>query len=1386
MVKLRLQSRAEILQRSGGARDEKGGKTVRSRQIRGLTVGCGWGWAVMLCLVAAGAESGRVGHWEITAGQYRIAAPGSNFYYFTEQPYLAGEGTVEATVVVRKRVVGGGWATAGLVLALGPSSFWHFGLVEGPDGRRYTELVEDLSGVHQAQGQGAGQLSPLEGAHGAEWQYGTVYLLRLTLTRERIVGEVYRAGGGQPVARHGYLFTGAPAVREGWAGLRCDAFEAEFSGVKISAPAAAPTGPVRSYPRGRRGTVGLYFGSDLPQAPPPPKLDGLRKRLAEAGFACVELTSADLISPGALAYPALTFLAADLRRLPAPGVEAIMAWMRQGGILVSLAAPAFGRLYFSAGGRWMEWEEYLERVFEPQAVQGRPVVAWTAEELARWGQSSSAGVEASAEVQAAAAPGGQDVLHLTVPHFSRGWWSLGRAFAAPPAQSGETLTCFWAKGDVHTPALSVEWAEQDGSRWVATVTLQPTWRFYCLPPAAFVYWPDNPSQGRGMPGDYLRLARAVRLIIGVSSSHTPAVLAQEAREHHIYITAPTLAQAPPTAALPPGPPVRPDLEALSPGYKLHEIKAAVRCQPTAVGRLWGLSMATLPLVPALGAVERATGAGFTGARWWRWVPLVEVRDGQGGSRGVPFSAVISGAFPLPHSVWLSWGLTNLADLERPPYQAALVAALQRLADAPVLYEGGAEGFLMRPGEPLALGARVASFSQAPFAGLVKFAVAREGSGKVIASAEAPVQLRPLESAVVRRRLPGLEEGDYRLTVELTQAGRVLDRIVQMLQVRPRLSSPPPAQEIVVRRGGGLYLAGKPWHPVACNYAPHHCMSIGAGAATAGFLSPGLYDPAIIEADLAQMEAWGFRALAAVWPDPHWLNAPDVPAGRNCEDFLWRCHRHHLKVIVFCPGLDPRGRDENLARWVIESVRNHPALAGYDIAWEPHYYRERHRYAPQWRAWLVAQYGSLEAAATALGHDLPRDEQGAVTVPPDQWCTQEGPWRGVTAAYYAYMNWQLGAEYRRSVGFVRSLDPWHLVGFRGSNVVGPGLFKPVEQPAVLHFVDWAGPEGYDVPVYGRLTDWPWVSSRGLVTRMLSFLSGGKPVVWMEFGAPVYPNGTTWQDELVYIKPDRYEYQAEEARRWLRMQAESGAWGSFIWWYPGGFRVGENSDCGLVDPDNTPRPVAAVMQEFQPKFAFSESFVPDCWLEFKPESNIGGWVGEYVRLREEYARLTAAGHRVGVKTAGEGMTSGSCPLVDPAGRPWPGKGPLRYLDALFERVRVRAANGPWQEVELPTSPEPVQVAVEGEGPVELEAWAANLAEPTWLAAQGEAEGAVVLSVSGDTNARLPLERPVEFQGSGHFGPARVPGTLAPNFTLRLQLAALGRASFGEILHLVVRRR
>src|SRR5207244_2067085 len=65
------------------------------------------------------------------------------------------------------------------------------------------------------------------------------------------------------------------------------------------------------------------------------------------------------------------------------------------------------------------------------------------------------------------------------------------------------------------------------------------------------------------------------------------------------------------------------------------------------------------------------------------------------------------------------------------------------------------------------------------------------------------------------------------------------------------------------------------------------------------------------------------------------------------------------------------------------------------------------------------------------------------------------------------------------------------------------------------------------------------------------------------------------------PPDLENQARLYRNMVEMARRSHAAGCFAWWYPGGWRVDERSDFGIVNPDSTLRPAAEVIRQFKPR-------------------------------------------------------------------------------------------------------------------------------------------------------------------------------------------------------------
>ena len=149
-----------------------------------------------------------------------------------------------------------------------------------------------------------------------------------------------------------------------------------------------------------------------------------------------------------------------------------------------------------------------------------------------------------------------------------GWETLLSPPLERPFPTGHTLTCFRAKGGPLTRQLSLEWREDDDSRWIATVDLTTEWKDYTLLPDRFKPWPvPSPGEKRG----HFEPARAVSCAVGLALSHT----ALEGDKHEYWFD--DLGSAPNPfgdEGPPEGPPV-PVLESVSPSYQCFPITTPV-------------------------------------------------------------------------------------------------------------------------------------------------------------------------------------------------------------------------------------------------------------------------------------------------------------------------------------------------------------------------------------------------------------------------------------------------------------------------------------------------------------------------------------------------------------------------------------------------------------------------------------------------------------------------------------------------------------------------------------------------------------------------------------------------------------------------------------------
>ncbi len=951
----------------------------------------------------------------------------------------------------------------------------------------------------------------------------------------------------------------------------------------------------------------------------------LAAQVKAAGYEVESLDSLALTNTATLQTNHFDLLAvANARILPIESVPAIEAFLRQGGDLLALGLPGWEEPRFRLAGRWVSRADY-ERALNDTRPH-TPLLDLAHADLSQWKRHTND--PQSPATRELVSDAGTSVLHVTIGNLTS-WDNVEPPRLPAKFAPGETLTCFRAKGGPRTTQLALEWVETDGSRWIASVDLSTNWQNYALTPAAFKAW--EPTHGRGGAGDRLQVGRVVRFTVGLALSHNSLELGP----HEYWFADLGAAPNPFGDEAPPVEPRVPRLESLSPGYQCYSIQTDTVVQP----REWqalireprsrsGATNAP-PLNQAAGLLAlhpRPRGVGWKQDRPWRWQPLLAARDAATGDyRGTVGVLVVHREPPFQGGAWALFTPADPAFYEGPDAQRWLHQILRRLRRGVFLVEGGAEYFTLFTGQTVPLGAQVVNLSQQAATNLeVSLSVIDQRGDTVRYRHREPLTLDAGAGGSVATNWnpTNWPAGGCVVACQLLQDGRVVDEFYHELN----RWEPKVAPQFITATNGGFQLGGKPWRAHGVNYMP----SSGIGVASEYFefwLGRGAYDPEVIERDLRRVQAMGLNAVSV------FVYHRDLDA-QHLLDFLFRCERLGLKVnLSLRPGTPMEFRWSEM-KALIEHYRlaENDTVLAYDLAWEPshydHAYQVKH-YTPTWNAWVAKRYGSVEAVGQVWGEDVkseirnPKSE--SLSVPPARWLTADGPWRKAVADYRRFLDELLAEKYAEARRLVRSIDSHHPVSFR-MQLAGDPTFN---QEGLLPYDFYGLRDAVDIwepEAYGRIGDWSQVRPGEFTVAYARLCDLAKPVVWAEMGF------TCWDAKLGAPNPQKLDFAGRYYADFYRMLNESGSDGVFFWWYPGGYRLNERSDFGIINPDGTDRPVTKAIREWGPKFLSApKPPAPTEWIEVDRGRDARGLPGVYDAVKARYWQAVEQGRGVGLKWA-----------------------------------------------------------------------------------------------------------------------------------------------------------
>lgn len=1027
------------------------------------------------------------------------------------------------------------------------------------------------------------------------------------------------------------------------------------------------------------------------------KLPGWNSTLAAAlsaelntvGYSVTEIGFSDLCDVSALTPERFNLLVVpDAGLLPVRAVAGIEGYLKAGGDIIALNAPMWRQALIEAGGQWITSEQYQREM--AGTLPDFVVFDFAASGAGGWQRGCYDDTVKSTWQTAKEGPApGQSSLHVSVPKLVY-YDTLYQDTAPNPFAGENTLTVFSARGGPNTTQLALEWQERDGSRWIAVVALSTEWRQYILQPGDFRFWKSVES--RGFSGDRFKPENAVRFSVGLAVSHTTGI---GPGPHEYWVgpigtarITPEISEVLQTVELP-------HLDTLSPGYKLFDCRdvASIQVRPDQAI----VTPVDLAMPDTVRSVQpRPTGGGFNKGRAWRWIPLIEARSANGDWRGVPAAMTVHADGPSKGGVWASFGIGDPEWYNSPAALTLIGQIARRMRDPVFLLDGGADFYTYFERQEIKLGANVVNVGSESVQLEARITCSRADNQTPARGVDYPVRVEPgsVQSVSGTWALDRWPECGYIVTCELLRDGGVVDRVAHDINVW----KPKGKKSFVVIKDGEFRLDGKRWRPHGVNYMPSSGIGTEDGLYFEHWIGARAYHPEVIQRDLEHIKDLGFNSVSI------FIYSESVEA-QNLLDILRRLDRLGLKAnLSLRPGTPMNFLWPEMKK-IIEYYRlwDNDTVFAYDLAWEPMFlaHEDRKIWDREWEDWVVERYGSIENAEREWGFAAPRDDGGNVTNPAAHQIDADGEWRVMVAAYRRFLDTLLYKKYGEARRLVRTLDPNHLVSFRMAEAGNP-TFRwsgriPYDFPYLAAAVDFLGPEAY-----GRVGDWEHVKPGWFLREYARWADPGRPVVWTEAGF------NTWDKSRMANSPERLKYVADFYRQFYKLLIESAADGVFFWWYPGGFRVGENSDYGIIEPDGTDREVTSVIREFGPRFLNGPSIKPvNYWITIDRDAHTNGVTGIYDRVQAEFWNAVESGKVPGLRTEGTSTDSCNSPRIALGHTK---RGGLflvpKYLDSAFDTVEILAANGKWTRIEKGGS-----IKVGRGKPVRVRVRLTNLGESGW---------------------------------------------------------------------------
>ena len=1020
-----------------------------------------------------------------------------------------------------------------------------------------------------------------------------------------------------------------------------------------------------------------------------------------------------------------TVVIPDSSNVPYGTIGAVKSYLSEGGKLLSLGGVPFENAYHLSGGNWLSADEYLQSATNDKERYTLSAFN-SSSELSSWGRNAS-GSEGSrtVEIGSYGSPTGTNALHVKLSNY-QAWDMIYRSVS----KRGYSSVGLWAKGSDKTNEISVEIRETDGARWYTSISVTDEWKYYVLGPKDFKYWPwDTGATNRGGEGDALNMQAAESIWIGISGSFSSVPSGQ----HEYWLDD--------IAFLNYEKPVEEELvlEGLSPEWKYYPITNG-NSVVTYDNQVFVADRSYVLPDDAVSLNSGTQGAGFEMGKKTRFVPLIEIYDSKNLLSGCLAWMNINSCYSADRasngSITACFG-TNDPDFYNSNGLAAVLDVVRTMLNDSLFTEAGANEYVYVESETSAinLGAYVRGEN---LSGVTAEIVLLKNGSQLrkysynISSASTVKQFADTylkKSSVTHQLSSGKPDS---VIVTLKKNGTMVDRIAQEISYW----SPKPLSErkYITVKDGEYYQDGKPLRIYGINFMPN-LTAIGFDAKNDApyyheqWWNRDSYDSDKIYKQLLRLKEVGFNAVS--------INCyiQEAEAGKNLIHFVDMCDKLGIYVDCFLAGADGVTTGGGAAVRIIElqHLDCFDNIIAYDLTWERTlgYYESSYSNAngrkvldEKWINWVIKNYGSVAAAESLWGESMPT-VNGEYAGPTDAMLTNNAA-SALVAAYRRFADEYLGTTYGAIIDLLKTKDQYHLFSSRAGAPSGTAMYSPAnmvfDAQGVASVYDFYSPEFYDE---GQGFD---RRDHDFVNIYAQYAMPDSPVVWKEFGERVW-EGSNFLSPTEHIKySNALQRQANDAEAMLKSAISTHATAIYYWCFQPGYRAGEESDCGVINPDGSDRPVTKIFRQYKDSF-MNQPTRGEADVTFTVDRDLSatGWKAMYQSIKTELLKAVDEGKTVALVDAGTGTTTAnvSDKAIGGVGTA-SATNPARYVNGEFRKVEVKGADGIWIQVN-----DGDYVKLPSGGAVDIRVTMQNTQRSQWLSS---GNGAVNLVSCGNSDFSL----------------------------------------------------